>query len=527
MNKSLLLILLLSCFGFSAQTYCIPTFNSGCSDGDQIDSFTISSIGFNHLNTGCSGNAYGDYTAQTIILSAGVNYSFEITHGFSNQFVKIWIDFNNDGIFTDASPELVASAVSTSVSGIDTTLGLINVPTGATIGVHRMRVADSYSSDPIPCNVDGFGEVHDYTVNITAAPSCIAPTDLSINTITSTSANLSWVASSSVPSIGYEYYLSTNSAYPTSSTIATGSSANGVVTTTLPIVPSTSYYVWVRSVCSGSDKSAWSIPVAFTSSCAPITPNYTNNFTSFPGVCWQQASGGNITSGSTSTDVYWMEDGFLNVNYSGAAKINLFYQNRAGWLKTPVFNLLAGGYRVKFDYGITDYDETTISAMGSDDIVQFAISNDGGSTWSVLQTWSISNSPSNTLNQFSLDLTSYNSANTVFAFYGSDGAIVDPEDYDFFVDNFVIEHSATLATNDNLKKNTNVVVYPNPFVDFLNVKNSDLVKSASITDFNGRVVKRFEDINTTLNMNEIISGAYLLVLKMKDGTQQIQKIIKK
>ena len=88
-----------------------------------------------------------------------------------------------------------------------------------------------------------------------------------------------------------------------------------------------------------------------------------------------------------------------------------------------------------------------------------------------------------------------NSANTVFAFYGSDGVVVDPEDYDFFVDNFVIEHSATLATNDNLKKNTNVVVYPNPFVDFLNVKNSDLVKSASITDFNGRVVKRFEDIN--------------------------------
>ncbi|KQS91547.1 GEVED domain-containing protein [Chryseobacterium sp. Leaf394] len=525
MNKHLFLFLLFFSLSFCAQTYCVPQFSDGCDDGDQIDSFSIPSVSFNHVNTGCSLNAYGDFTTQIINLNAGVNYNFSMTHGFSEQNVKIWIDFNNDGVFTDAAPELVASGISTTVNNQDITDGILNIPATVAAGTYRMRIADQYDLMPTPCNIGDFGEVHDYTVVIAAAPTCLAPSNLNLSSITASSAVVSWVASLSSPSSGYEYYLSTNPVTPASSALATGSTNS--LNASLALAPSTTYYIWVRSVCNAAGKSAWSASSSFTSLCAAITPFYSNSFTVFPGDCWQQASGGNLASGSTGNNIYWLEDGFLNVNYTGAARINLFDQNRVGWLKSPAFNLSAGNYRVKFNYGLTSFNQPTASAMGSDDIIQFAISNDGGVTWTALQTWTAANAPSNTSNQFSLNLTSYNSANTVFAFYGSDGTVVDPEDYDFFIDDFTVESIGSLATAQNFKENDKIVVYPNPFVNVLNIKNSDEVESAVITDFNVRVIKRFEKFSSELNVSELSSGIYLLNLKLKNGSQQTHKIIRK
>lgn len=73
-----------------------------------------------------------------------------------------------------------------------------------------------------------------------------------------------------------------------------------------------------------------------------------------------------------------------------------------------------------------------VSAMGSNDVIHFAISNDGGITCTAVQTCTIANSPSYTNNTFSLNLTPCNSANTVFAFYSSIETVVYSQDYDFF-----------------------------------------------------------------------------------------------
>jgi hypothetical protein len=276
-------------------------------------------------------------------------------------------------------------------------------------------------------------------INVELIPSCVEPTAIVVSNITNGGATVAWTAPATVPANGYEYFYSTTNTAPTAATVASGSST-GVSTAISGLTANTTYYLWVRSVCTTSTSSAWSLMATFTTACNVYVPNYTNNFATFPGLCWSRANGGTpATTPGTDTTNYWLEDGFLNVGSTGAAKINLYSNGRNGWLLSPSFNLSAGGYRVKFDYGLTTYAATTASAMGSDDVVQFVVSTDGGSTWTVLQTWNAANAPSNTLNQYTLNLTSYTGANTKFALFGSDGAVDDAEDYDFFVDNFTVE----------------------------------------------------------------------------------------
>lgn len=530
-------ILLLASFSLGlgsvfAQSYCTPSFADGCALGDQINSFEIPSASFSHLNTGCSTNAYGDFTTQTINLNAGVNYDFSITHDYASQHVKIWIDFNNDGTFTDVAPELLSTATSTDVGGTDTSLGNIAIPATVTPGSYRMRVADRYSNDPEPCNTDGYGEAHDYTVVIGAAPSCLSPSGLSVSAITSSTATLTWSASTTVPGIGYEYYLSTSNTSPSSTTVATGSVANPAVTTPLNNLTSiTQYYVWVRSVCSATSKSAWSVSASFTTLCGVITPNFAFDFSSGINDCWQRANAGTPTSTPTGTSSNWYEDGFLNNGFSGALSVNLytssfFPETFTSWVITPAFNLSAGGYRVKFDYGLTEYGDTTPGNMGSDDIVQFVISQDGGTTWNVLQTWNASSTISNNSTTYSYDLTTYNGANTKFGFYATNGNVTDPEDVEFFIDNLVVEQ-ITLSTNEsNIAKNT-VKAYPNPFTDVLNISDVSNVKSISVIDLTGRVLKTFDKPTSALYLRELNSGMYFVVLNMKDGSKQTVKTIKK
>ena len=95
-------------------------------------------------------------------------------------------------------------------------------------------------------------------VVIKPTPSCAEPTSLTSSSITTTTSTISWTASSSSPSGGYDYYLSTSSTAPTGSSTPTGSVGSGVVTTNLSsLSSSTLYYYWVRSNCGSSSYSTW------------------------------------------------------------------------------------------------------------------------------------------------------------------------------------------------------------------------------------------------------------------------------
>ncbi len=178
--------------------------------------------------------------------------AYQITHGYSSQKIGMWADLNNDGTFDDATEK-----ISTAASVGNTTNGTLIIP-GATVpGTYRLRVVDRFNNNPVACNVNGYGEAHDYKLVVTAAPSCLSPTAVTTSNASTTSFDMEWTPSSTIPTNGYEVYYTTSNTPADASTTPNLTGLNGTMVNITGLQPSTQYFVWVRSACSSSDKSLW------------------------------------------------------------------------------------------------------------------------------------------------------------------------------------------------------------------------------------------------------------------------------
>ena len=125
-------------------------------------------------NPSADGSAgYQDFTCtQRTELVAGMNYSLVITTGGVNPHdIRVYLDKNNDGIFT--SGEQLFVSINTPSPG---TTATVNLPTGTTLNVPlRLRViADAIGNTGGPCANPASGQAEDYTV--IARPNTLPPT---------------------------------------------------------------------------------------------------------------------------------------------------------------------------------------------------------------------------------------------------------------------------------------------------------------------------------------------------------------
>jgi Zinc carboxypeptidase/GEVED domain/Secretion system C-terminal sorting domain/Fibronectin type III domain len=118
---------------------------------------TSGSDGGYYNGTAISTNAVRG-TAQTITFSSG----FPST--VYRMYWRVWIDFNKNGVFTDAGEQVV----STNVSTAGNTSATFTIPATALLGTTRMRVSSKYGAYSTPCETFTYGEVEDYSINILA-----------------------------------------------------------------------------------------------------------------------------------------------------------------------------------------------------------------------------------------------------------------------------------------------------------------------------------------------------------------------
>ncbi len=319
-----------------------------------------------------------------------------------------------------------------------------------------------------------------------AVPSCFPPTALTTSAVTATSATLSWTAPTAVPASGYEYAFTTTNVAPTGS----GTSVSGTTATIALPSPSTTYYLWVRSKCTATSASVWMSATVATkaindecSAPVAITPGAT--FGTNPVIA--TTVGATTTSDTTATHSC-QNTGYNETWYSvvvpASGSLTIETQSATGSSVTDtVLGVYTGSCGSLTQVGCDDDGSTD----GLFSLVTLTGQTPGATL--LISAWNYSSS---TNGQFRISA-----------------------------------YDATLATAETSAVKKEVKVYPNPFKDVIYISETKDIKSVTVYDVAGRIVKQLNDASKEINLSEVKEGLYMIKVSFKDGTESVTKAIKK
>ncbi|MES2567028.1 MAG: GEVED domain-containing protein [Bacteroidota bacterium] len=281
--------------------YCLPEYSWDC-NGDRFIDFSVANIIAQPVNCGSGGFTDSTMSTNTIInLTAGNQYTLTVNTGSSftagDAASGVWVDFNENGVF-DAS-EFTTLGVGSA--------GTYSIPLYVPItsqGSVRMRLkldANSATSSTYldACtnnNFSNYGQIVDYKVNITPAPTCTSSPNAGDATSDATAVceNVSYTLdlsnNSQASSISYQWQSSQN---------GTSWTNLGIAQNTIPYsinTQSTTTYYRCVTTCTTSALSATSTPVV-------VTQNLATNCYCFPEMTY-----------CSSVGIYSVS--FANLNYT-------------------------------------------------------------------------------------------------------------------------------------------------------------------------------------------------------------------
>ena len=290
-------------FGLTIASFSLPSGVNTC--GTSLSDLSASSSGTTQgYTTGVCTN-YIDLTyLPPIKLQAGTSYpGGTITAGYTNAMsALVWIDFNDNGLFTDAGEQVTASItgiINTSSGNVTITIPAVGA--GAYYGLHRMRVRAAFAAVVSPtANMATYGIAKDYMVSIqppnqTIAASPVSPLCLPVSQEVFTSTvNIS----TGTPAVSTYTYTWSG---PTAFTTTAISSSN-----TMSFTPTSTAYSGVYTVTTTADGaqacaiSTLNLVVATTVSAPTAAPTGL----SISGVNYTGASNITFTPNATVPDGY-------------------------------------------------------------------------------------------------------------------------------------------------------------------------------------------------------------------------------
>ncbi|MBC7948266.1 MAG: fibronectin type III domain-containing protein [Chitinophagaceae bacterium] len=221
-------------------------------------------------------------------LTAGTSYDFsfwfaDFAPGYTSWAGEVWI---NGSASSTGATQVGTPFISVGTVGpiAYTKVTKVFVPTSSGVYHFGIRVNEATGA-PWYLSFDDF--------RLEVTPPCVTPTALNVTALAPTTATVSWTASVSLPTGGYQWEVRTSGVGGSGATglAASGATAAGVTTANVTgLTPNTAYTLYVRSVCTaGTTFSSWEGPRNFRTPCLPFnTFPYTETFeaASVTRTCW-------------------------------------------------------------------------------------------------------------------------------------------------------------------------------------------------------------------------------------------------
>jgi PKD repeat protein len=124
----------------------------------------ITNVQFGSINNASAWSNYSDYTSFSTNVTAGTSYPLNVTIGnaYSNDQIIVWVDWNQNGDFSDSGEKVFMSS-----TGLGPFSSSITPPLTALNGMTRMRIRlhdSSFGPNEDPCGTSEYGEVEDYSL---------------------------------------------------------------------------------------------------------------------------------------------------------------------------------------------------------------------------------------------------------------------------------------------------------------------------------------------------------------------------
>lgn len=516
--------------------------NYCASNGNNTSDEYIGRVQLGSINNPSAAGAggYSDFTSISTGLTAGNAYTVTVTPTWPGtvyaEGYSVWIDYNQDGDFTDAG-EQVFTRTATTATPVS---GSFTVPTTATVGNTRMRVSMKYNAVPTACESFTYGEVEDYTVVISgAAPDTQAPTvptNLSASAVTQTSFTLSW--SASTDNVGVTSYTVFQNGVSIGTSATTSFNVTG-------LSAGTTYGFSVSASDAAGNTSANSATLNVTAAAAPTCTDGIQNGDETGVDC-----GGSSCAPCQSSSVLlhegyfetgldgWTDGGADCARYFGTRSFegnySVYVRDNSGIasaMTSPVFNL-------------TPYDTVEFKfyfyAVSMENGEDFWVRYFNGSTWSTVATYAAGSSFNN-LTFYSATVT-LDRAQVNFPTNAQFRVQADASDNSdlIYVDQvtvtgisggrFARQSSEPLVVGYGRETGEGIsafLLYPNPVKEgFLNViKPADVQANYRIVNLLGQTVKTGLVVDNRVDVSSLKAGVYLF--ELNDGEEtQIERFVK-